>query len=96
MLDGVSIINTSRGPLINAVALDNAIQSGKVAGAGLDVFEPEPPNLNDSLYKNEKVIVTPHAAFVSSEAIIDLRTRVALQVKTVLEGGTPENVVNEF
>ncbi|MBT5017864.1 MAG: C-terminal binding protein [Planctomicrobium sp.] len=93
---GVCIINTSRGPLIDPVALEQAIQAGKVAGAGLDVFDPEPPDLNDSLYQNEKVIVTPHAAFVSEEALTDLRTRVAMQIKTVLEGGVPENVVNEY
>lgn len=94
MPDGVCLINTSRGPLIDPETLEAAIQSGKVAGAGLDVFEPEPPNLEDALYRNEKVIVTPHAAFVSEEALVDLRTRVSEQIKTVLRGGTPDNIVN--
>ena len=58
------LINTSRGGLIDASALWDAIHTNKLAGAALDVFEPEPPDLNLPLYCDERVIVTPHAAFV--------------------------------
>ena len=91
---GTILINTSRGPLIDADALEAALASGKIAGAGLDVFEPEPPDLTLPLYHHENVIVTPHAAFVSEESVIELRERVADQILALLDGETPENIVN--
>ncbi|WP_437225432.1 C-terminal binding protein [Planctomicrobium sp. SH661] len=94
MKDGVVLVNTSRGPLVDHTALYDAIQSGKVAGAGLDVFEPEPPDLSDPLYRDERVIATPHAAFVSEESLIEMRERVAHQIAAVLSGERPDNVVN--
>lgn len=94
MKDGAVIINTARGPLIDANALYEAIQSGKISGAGLDVFEPEPPDLNHPLYSDERVITTPHAAFVSEESLTELRERVARQIVAALTGEIPENVRN--
>ncbi|MCA9089845.1 MAG: C-terminal binding protein [Planctomycetaceae bacterium] len=91
---GQYIVNTSRGPLIDPDALLNELHSGRIAGVALDVFEPEPPDLNLPLYRHEQVIVTPHAAFVSEESVTELRERVARQVVTCLQGGTPENIVN--
>ena len=88
------LLNTSRGPLIDPEALRGAIEAGRLGGAGLDVFEPEPPDLADPLYRNERVIVTPHAAFVSEESLLELRTRVARQILARLTGETPENIVN--
>ncbi|MCA8998539.1 MAG: C-terminal binding protein [Planctomycetaceae bacterium] len=94
MKPGVLIANTSRGPLVDPNALWEAIQSNVVAGAALDVFQPEPPDLGHPLYQSERVIVTPHAAFVSEESIIELRTRVAEQIRDVLTGQRPPNIVN--
>ncbi len=88
------LINTSRGGLIDHDALWQALQDGRIAGAGLDVFEPEPPDLSLPLFADERVIVTPHAAFVSEEALVDLRTRVAGQIADVLQGRHPPNTVN--
>ena len=88
------IINTSRGPLIDHAALWQALQANQIGGAGLDVFEPEPPNLADPLYADERVIATPHIAFVSEESLINLRERTAKQVVDVLQNRTPENVIN--
>ena len=88
------VINTSRGGLIDRVALAAALATGKLAGAGLDVFDPEPPDLRDPLYQHERVIVTPHTAFVSFEALTELRTRTAQQILSCLSGGPLENVVN--
>lgn len=96
MKRGAILINTSRGGLIDADALNASIQDGHLAGAGLDVFEPEPPNLADELYKDERVIITPHAAFVSQEAVHDLRERVCEQILAVIAGDMPTNVVNEI
>lgn len=88
------VLNTSRGPLIDPAALWDALRENRIAGAGLDVFEPEPPDLAQPLYRDERVIVTPHAAFVSEDSLIDLRQRVARQIAARLTGSVPENVVN--
>ncbi|MFO1092428.1 MAG: C-terminal binding protein [Planctomycetaceae bacterium] len=91
---GARIINTSRGALIDPTALWDVLQNGRVSAAALDVFEPEPPDLEHPLYRDERVIVTPHTAFVSAESVEELRHRVVAQIVAVLRGVTPENVVN--
>lgn len=88
------LINTSRGGLIDPTALWDAIQGNRLAGAALDVFEPEPPDLNQPLYQDERVIVTPHAAFVSAESLAQMRQQAMDQVAQALRGETPDNVVN--
>lgn len=88
------LINTARGALIDEDALFAALEQGQLAGAALDVQDPEPPDLNRPPFRHERVIVTPHAAFVSEESLTDLRRRVAQQVIDRLEGRTPENIVN--
>ena len=88
------LINTARGGLIDHQALAAALAAGKLAGAGLDVQDPEPPDLALAPWNDPRVIVTPHAAFVSRESLENLRTRSASQVATFLTGGRPENVVN--
>lgn len=88
------LINTARGGLIDHQALAAALQNGRIAGAALDVQDPEPPDLSQPPYNDPRVIVTPHAAFVSVESLENLRTRTARQVATCLQGGRPENIVN--
>jgi D-3-phosphoglycerate dehydrogenase len=88
------LVNTSRGGLIDHEALLDALQSGKLAGAALDVFDPEPPDLSQPLYCDERVIVTPHAGFLSAESLVELRTRTATQIAQALQGERPEQVVN--
>jgi D-3-phosphoglycerate dehydrogenase / 2-oxoglutarate reductase len=88
------LINTARGALIDHAALAAALNAGQLAGAALDVQDPEPPDLSQSPYNDPRVIVTPHAAFVSVESLENLRSRTAKQVATCLKGGRPENVVN--
>lgn len=88
------LINTARGGLIDHAALATALERNLIAGAALDVFEPEPPDLGAPLFRDERVIVTPHTAFVSTESLIELRTRVARQVVDVLQDRRPPNVVN--
>lgn len=88
------LINTSRGALIDHQALWEAIQKGHIAGAALDVFDPEPPDLSQPLFRDERVIVTPHAAFLSQESLCELRRRTATQIAQSLQGIRPENVVN--
>ena len=88
------LINTARGGLIDHAALAAALNQGRLAGAALDVQDPEPPDLNQPPYNDPRVIVTPHAAFVSVESLENLRSRTARQVVDRLSGRRPENVVN--
>jgi D-3-phosphoglycerate dehydrogenase len=88
------LVNTSRGALIDRAALAAALETDQLGGAGLDVFDPEPPDLSEPLYRHERVIVTPHAAFLSEESLLELRRRTAEQIAAVLVGDEPEHVVN--
>ncbi len=88
------LINTSRGGLVDHAALAAALEAGEIAGAGLDVQVPEPPDMNTAPYDDPRVIVTPHAAFYSTRATHELRSRVAHQVADFLLGRTPEHIVD--
>jgi D-3-phosphoglycerate dehydrogenase / 2-oxoglutarate reductase len=88
------LVNTARGGLIDHQALAAALEAGTLAGAALDVQDPEPPNLDEAPWNDPRVIVTPHAAFVSLESLTNLRQRTARQVAACLRGQRPENVVN--
>ncbi|MCH7988980.1 MAG: C-terminal binding protein [Planctomycetes bacterium] len=94
MKQGAFLINTSRGALIDHDALWKALQDNEIAGAALDVFDPEPPDLSQPLFQDERVIVTPHVAFISEESVTELRRRTARQIVQALRGLQPENVVN--
>jgi D-3-phosphoglycerate dehydrogenase len=93
MKKGVRIVNCARGPIIQEKALVEAIKSGKVAGAGLDVFENEPPGLTE-LVKLPQVICTPHIAANTQEAQVAAGVTTAQQIIKVLKGSKPDFVVN--
>lgn len=88
------IVNTSRGAIINTQDLYQALNTGLIAGAGLDVLEKEPPGIDFELLKFDNVIITPHAAFYSESALEDLKYKTALNVLKVLKGERPINIVN--
>jgi len=88
------LVNTSRGPLIDGIALKHALDHGQIGAAALDVFDPEPPAADDALVRHPRVIATPHVAFRSEESITELRSRTARQIVDALSGRTPEHVVN--
>jgi D-3-phosphoglycerate dehydrogenase len=88
------LLNTSRGGLVDEAALWAALQAGQLAGAALDVFAPEPPDLSQPLFQDERVIVTPHAAFVSEQSLEQMRRQALEQVVQVLTGQRPQNVLN--
>jgi D-3-phosphoglycerate dehydrogenase len=94
MKDGVIIVNTSRGPIIDEAALVLALQSGKVAAAGLDVFEREPLPADSPLLALDNAILTDHSAYYSREAVSTLKTRTAMNARDVLEGRPPKTPVN--
>nr|WP_320161894.1 phosphoglycerate dehydrogenase [uncultured Methanoregula sp.] len=93
MKDGVRIINCARGGIIDEKALYDAIKSGKVAGAALDVFEEEPPT-ESPLLTLDQVIVTPHLGASTVEAQLNVAVSVAKQCIEVLNGGSAKYVVN--
>jgi D-3-phosphoglycerate dehydrogenase len=88
------IINTSRGGLINEPDLVRALQTGEIAGAGLDVFENEPLPMDSELLKLENVVLTPHIAWYTKEAIRDRHREVTNDVVRVLRSLKPVNLVN--
>ena len=88
------VINTSRGPLVDEYALAQALKDGWIAGAGIDVLEEEPPPEDHPLLGLENAIVTPHAAFLSEESVVELERRAAAAVVRVLQGKMPEYVWN--
>ena len=89
MRKGVLILNVARGKLIEEAALIEALESGRVAGAGLDVFEEEPPR-NPKLYQHPKVVGVPHIGASTREAQEKAGRTVAEDVLRVLQGETPE------
>jgi D-3-phosphoglycerate dehydrogenase len=86
MRDRVVLINVSRGAIVDTAALVDALQSGKVAGAGLDVTDPEPINDDSPLLGMENVLITSHVASVSVRAVGTLRFRVADTVARAIRG----------
>jgi D-3-phosphoglycerate dehydrogenase / 2-oxoglutarate reductase len=94
MKKGVRIVNAARGALINDADLAEAIKSGQVAGAGLDVFEPEPPEKDNPLLNLPGVIHLPHLGASTLEAQDEVAVQIAQQTLDFLFEGTYRNVVN--
>ncbi|MFA6419647.1 MAG: hydroxyacid dehydrogenase [archaeon] len=93
MKNGVRILNVARGGVINESALLNALNSGKVSAAGLDVYSEEPP-LNKELIMHEKVICTPHLGASTLEAQENVGLEVAEQITLALNKNEVKNCVN--
>jgi len=88
------LINTARGGLIDESALLKALKEGEIAGAGLDVFESEPPEHENPLLHLPNVVVTPHMAGWSDKAVYREQKEAALEIKLVLEGERPRYPIN--
>jgi D-3-phosphoglycerate dehydrogenase len=88
------LINMARGPVVNQAALYEALVNGAIAGAGLDVLEQEPPKADDPLLQLPNVIITPHAASWSTDALLQLRRDTAGNVAGMLQGKLPRSIVN--
>lgn len=93
MKDGVMIVNTSRGQLINEADLAQALNDGKVAGAAVDVVSTEPITADNPLLQAKNMIITPHIAWASKEARSRLMA-IAVDNATAFIAGKPINVVN--
>jgi D-3-phosphoglycerate dehydrogenase len=93
MKRGARLINTARGELVDEAALLEALQSGHIAGAGLDVFTTEPPG-NSPLMALPNVIATPHVAGSTAEAQEEVGVQIAQQIRDFLAEGVLRNAVN--
>ena len=88
------LINASRGDVVDESALIDALRTGKFAGAGLDVLSKEPPDPDNPLLKMSNVIISPHSAFISLEALEELGVTSTKAICDKLEGKVPENIIN--
>ena len=90
------LINTARGGIVDEKALYDALVSGQLAGAGLDVFEQEPPPAGHSLFELPNVIMAPHVAGVTREAVDRMSEQTARNILSVLDGDPlRQNVINQ-
>jgi D-3-phosphoglycerate dehydrogenase len=90
------LINTSRGALVDEGALADALEAGRLMGAGLDVFEAEPLPAHSRLRSLTNVILTDHAAWYSEAAILDLQRKAAEEIARLLTGSAPLHQVNRW
>lgn len=88
------LINTSRGPLVDEPALVEHLRAGRIGGAGLDVFEEEPPPQESPLRLLPTVVLSDHAAWYSEESMSELKTRAARNIVSVFAKGRPDHAVN--
>jgi len=93
MKTGAMIINTSRGPLVVEKDLTEALNSGKLAGAALDVVSTEPIQMDSELFKAKNCLITPHIAWAPKESRSRLMNTAVENLNAFLKG-TPQNVVN--
>ncbi|MDC0261841.1 C-terminal binding protein [Planctomycetaceae bacterium] len=103
MPEGSFLVNTARGGVVHAEAVVDAIETGHLAGAGIDVLETEPPAGDDPVltaWRNpehpahDRLIINPHSAFYSDEGLLDMRIKGSQNCRRVLIGEAPRNVVN--
>jgi D-3-phosphoglycerate dehydrogenase len=89
------LINTARGPLVNEMDLVAALREGVIAGAGLDVLADEPPKFPLALAAMDNVVLTPHTAWYSDDAMPELRRKASAEVARALTEGRPKFWVNQ-
>ena len=103
MPTGSYLINTARGGVVDTSAILKAIESGRLAGAGIDVLEQEPPATNDPLVTawrdpthpaHDRVLINPHSAFYCEEGLTEMRIKGAEACRRALCGEPIRNIVN--
>jgi D-3-phosphoglycerate dehydrogenase len=94
MKPGAMLINVSRGPVVDEVALIEALESGHLGGAGLDVYDPEPPSADNPLFQMDQVALTPHLASFTEEGRQRMGLMAVEEVLRVLRGEKPLHLAN--
>ena len=95
MKPGAYLVNTARGGIVNEAALATALRTGQLAGAGLDVFDPEPPDPSHPLLQLDSVLASPHMAGVTAESWVAMAVMTAKNILGVLDGApNRDNAVN--
>jgi D-3-phosphoglycerate dehydrogenase len=90
------LVNTARGGLIDETALVEALRSKRIFGAGIDVFQPEPPGRDHPLFALDNVVVSDHTAWYSEESVADLQTKAAEEIARVFQDEPPKHWVNRW
>lgn len=90
------LVNTSRGGLVDTVALAKALQEGQILGAGIDVFEEEPPAADNPLFACSNAVLSDHTGWYSVESLENLHRMAAEEVARVLSGEQPQSWVNRW
>ena len=88
------LINCARGPIVDEAALVEALRAGELAGAGLDVFDIEPPSVSNPLLAMENVVATPHSAGFTEDSLRKMHLQLAKQLVDIVNGIRPSNLVN--
>jgi phosphoglycerate dehydrogenase-like enzyme len=91
---GAILVNVARGDVVETAALVEAIRDGRIAAAGLDVTDPEPPPADSPLRSLDGVLITSHVASASVSAVCTLRESAAGEIARAIRGEPPLNVVN--
>jgi len=95
MKESAFLINSSRGPVVDEKALITALKAGKICGAGLDVWDPEPPSVDNPLLTMDNVVTLPHIASASVETRTRMIEMAIDNLKAILNGRIPPNLVNK-
>lgn len=94
MKETAILINTARGGIVNIDALNSALEESKLGGAGIDVYEEEPPGAELAILKNPKAICTPHLSWLSEESGLAIREDYMDDVRKFINGEKPKNILN--
>lgn len=89
------LVNTSRGPMVDHEALADALRNKKIGGAGIDVYDKEPPEPDYPLLDLDNAVLTPHLAWYSEDAAWDIRYKIIEDIKLALDGKPPRFCVNK-
>ncbi|MCS6765586.1 MAG: C-terminal binding protein [Candidatus Protistobacter heckmanni] len=93
MKQGAYLVNTARGGIVDVDAAHAALESGRLGGLALDVLPKEPPGIGHPLVRHPRTVLTPHAAFFSRDAEIELRRKAAQNIVSFAKTGKPDYVV---
>lgn len=95
MKETAYVINTARGPIVDAGALAEALESKDIGGAAIDVYDDEPPSQAYPLFHHSNVILTPHSGWASVESAWAIREKIVGDILSIAEGGNPANMIND-